>query len=85
MRVGEDYDAYLRICRDHPVGLLDVPSIRYQVGMPDTLTSARYRLEAAAELSPQHRALSNASKRSDRFSDAMIRLAWCPCLSLDRL
>ena len=59
MRVGEDYDAYLRLCREHSVGLSDVPSIRYQIGMPDKLTSSCYQLEVCAELSPQREAISN--------------------------
>jgi glycosyltransferase involved in cell wall biosynthesis len=76
MRVGEDYDAYLRICRDHPVGLLDIPSMRYQVGMPDTLTSAPYRLEAA--LNYFHSIEPFLTHERDRItlSDAMIRTAW---------
>jgi len=38
-RTGEDYDFHLRTCREGPVGLLDVPAIRYQQGMPDRLTA----------------------------------------------
>src|SRR5262249_32004512 len=29
-RTGEDYDFHLRTCREGPVGLLDLPAIRYQ-------------------------------------------------------
>jgi len=35
---GEDYDFHLRTCRAGPVGLLDLPAIRYQQGMADRLT-----------------------------------------------
>ncbi len=38
-RTGEDYDFHLRTCREGPVGLLDVATIRYQQGMPDRLTA----------------------------------------------
>jgi len=37
---GEDYDFHLRTCREGPVGLLDLASIRYQQGMPDRLTAS---------------------------------------------
>jgi glycosyltransferase involved in cell wall biosynthesis len=36
--VGEDYDFYLRTCREGPVAFLDAASIHYQVGTPDQLT-----------------------------------------------
>lgn len=35
---GEDYDFYLRICRQGPVGYLDVPTVRYEVGKLDRLS-----------------------------------------------
>jgi glycosyltransferase involved in cell wall biosynthesis len=41
---GEDYDFHLRTCREAPVGLVDLPLIRYQVGMPDQLTRPELRL-----------------------------------------
>ncbi len=44
---GEDYDFHLRTCREGPVGLLDVPAIRYQQGMPDRLTAPRYEVALA--------------------------------------
>jgi GT2 family glycosyltransferase len=44
---GEDYNFHLRTCREGPVGLVDVPSIRYQTGMPDQLTRRSTRLYAA--------------------------------------
>lgn len=44
---GEDYDFHLRTCREGPVGLVDVPAIRYQQGMPDRLTAPRYEIALA--------------------------------------
>ena len=37
--IGEDFDFHLRTCGEGPVGFIDVPSIYYQIGMPDQLTS----------------------------------------------
>ncbi|WP_395641346.1 glycosyltransferase family 2 protein [Rudaea sp.] len=47
---GEDYDFHLRTCREGPVGLLDLPAIRYQQGLPDQLTASRYRIHMAENL-----------------------------------
>jgi glycosyltransferase involved in cell wall biosynthesis len=44
---GEDYDFHLRTCREGTVGLLDLPAIRYQQGMPDRLTANRYAVHMA--------------------------------------
>ncbi len=44
---GEDYDFHLRTCRHGPVGFLDLPTIRYQRGMPDRLTRSEYRIHTA--------------------------------------
>jgi GT2 family glycosyltransferase len=47
---GEDYDFHLRTTREGPVGLLDVPAIRYQQGLPDQLTAARYGIFMAENM-----------------------------------
>ncbi len=47
---GEDYDFHLRTCREGPVGLLDIPAIRYQQGLPDQLTASRYRIHMAENM-----------------------------------
>jgi glycosyltransferase involved in cell wall biosynthesis len=47
---GEDYDFHLRTTREGPVGLLDLPAIRYQQGMPDRLTARRYGIHMAENL-----------------------------------
>jgi glycosyltransferase involved in cell wall biosynthesis len=44
---GEDYDLYLRTCREGPVGFINLATIRYQTGMPDQLTRPEYKLYAA--------------------------------------
>ncbi len=44
---GEDYDFHLRTCRYGPVGLVDMPAIQYQRGMPDRLTRREYRIHVA--------------------------------------
>jgi GT2 family glycosyltransferase len=49
-RTGEDYDFHLRTCREGPVGLLDLPAIRYQQGMPDRLTAPHLRIHMAENL-----------------------------------
>jgi GT2 family glycosyltransferase len=35
---GEDYDFHLRTCREGLVGLLDLPTILYQIGLEDRVT-----------------------------------------------
>ena len=47
---GEDYDFHLRTCREGPVGLIDVPAIRYQQGMADRLTARKYQFKLAQNL-----------------------------------
>lgn len=36
---GEDYELFVRICKEGPVGFLDLSTIIYQVGRPDQITS----------------------------------------------
>ena len=47
---GEDFDFHLRTCREGPVGLLDLPAIRYQQGMADRLTAKKYKVHMAENL-----------------------------------
>jgi GT2 family glycosyltransferase len=47
---GEDFDFHLRTTREGPVGLLDLPAIRYQQGMPDRLTAKKYAIHMADNL-----------------------------------
>ncbi len=41
---GEDYEYYLRICREGPVAYCDLSTIVYQVGLPDQLTRYKRKL-----------------------------------------
>lgn len=44
---GEDYEFFLRTCREGPVGFADVVSIRYQREMADRLTRPELRIHLA--------------------------------------
>lgn len=41
-RVAEDYEFYLRTCKEGPVAFLDAVTVSYQIGMKDALTSPAY-------------------------------------------
>lgn len=45
---GEDYDFHLRTCREGLVGFIDLPAIRYQIGMPDALSRPTYKTHVFA-------------------------------------
>jgi glycosyltransferase involved in cell wall biosynthesis len=47
---GEDFDFHLRTAREGTVGLIDLPTIRYQQGLPDRLTAGRYAVYMAENL-----------------------------------
>jgi glycosyltransferase involved in cell wall biosynthesis len=50
MRIaGEDYDFHLRICKEGPVGFINLATIQYQTGMPDQITRDSYKLLHAAK------------------------------------
>ena len=36
---GEDFDFFLRVCREGQVAFADVPTVSYRVGQPDQLTN----------------------------------------------
>jgi len=44
---GEDYDLYLRVSKQGPVGFVNMATIRYQTGMPDRLTVPANRMHVA--------------------------------------
>jgi glycosyltransferase involved in cell wall biosynthesis len=60
---GEDFDFFLRICREGPVAFADIPSVLYQTGLSDQLTHRSRQLylarnyvrtmEAAVEQNPE--------------------------------
>ena len=63
-RSGEDYEFHLRTCREGPIALLDLPSIRYRIGGgSDQLTARRYRVEMAKNaLLAREQAIANDRK-----------------------
>jgi GT2 family glycosyltransferase len=44
---GEDYEFHLRACKEGPVGFIDLPTIRYQTGLPDQITGNDNRVPTA--------------------------------------
>jgi GT2 family glycosyltransferase len=44
---GEDHDFHLRVCREGPVGLIDVPAIECHVGRGDQLTHRSHSVHVA--------------------------------------
>lgn len=70
---GEDYDFHLRTCREGPVGLLDLPTIRYQQGLPDRLTARKYGVHMAENaLRTIERAVARDRDRID-LPERMLR------------
>jgi GT2 family glycosyltransferase len=72
-RGGEDYDFHLRTCREGPVGLLDVATIRARQGLSDRLTADHlrvHRLESA--LRGVERAIARDRAAID-LPDGMLR------------
>lgn len=71
---GEDYDFHLRTCREGPVGLIDVETIRYRTGMPDRLTRDEYKIHAAMNCLKTVLPLIEQERSKIKLSDRMIRL-----------
>jgi GT2 family glycosyltransferase len=44
LRIAEDYEYFLRTCKQGLVGFVDLATIQYQTGMPDRLTRDSYKL-----------------------------------------
>jgi glycosyltransferase involved in cell wall biosynthesis len=70
---GEDYDFHLRTCREGPVGLLDLPAIRYQQGMADRLTGQKYRIHMAENLLRTIEPVIARDRAEIRLPEHMIR------------
>jgi GT2 family glycosyltransferase len=70
---GEDHDFHLRACEAGPVGLIDVPSTFYQIGLADRLTRHR-EIMARNYLTTMAAGLNRAS-RENRPSSPMLRKA----------
>ena len=83
-KTGEDYDFHLRTCAVGPVAMLDIPSIHYQIGASDQLTSpalARWmainNLKTIEKVWYSDRRPVETSRRRvrKRFSDAHLWIA----------
>jgi len=72
-RSGEDYDFHLRTCREGPVGLLDLPAIQYQQGLPDRLTAKKYNVYMAENLLKTIVPVIERDRALIDLPDAMIR------------
>jgi GT2 family glycosyltransferase len=70
---GEDYDFHLRTCREGPVGLIDVPAIRYQQGMPDRLTAPKYGIHLAENNLRTIEAAVGRDRARIRLRESMLR------------
>ncbi|HVV51583.1 MAG TPA: glycosyltransferase family 2 protein [Polyangia bacterium] len=72
-RTGEDYDFHLRTCREGPVGLLDLASIRYQQGMPDRLTADHLRIHMVENLLRTVEGAIARDRAAIKLSDRTLR------------
>jgi len=70
---GEDYDFHLRTCREGAVGLLDLPAIRYQQGMPDRLTGKKYRIHMAENMLRTIEPIIARDRKDIHLPEHMIR------------
>ena len=57
---GEDYEFYVRVCREGPVAFVDLATTQYQTGCPDQLTQPRYFLSMARNFSGYGSALPSS-------------------------
>ena len=71
---GEDYDFHLRTCREGPVGYIDLPAIRYQIGNPDQLTQDAYRVHIAMNCLKTLRPWIEQRRSEINLPDQMLRL-----------
>lgn len=72
---GEDFDFFLRTCREGAVAFADVPSVRYQVGRADQLTHPSKALHLARNyVKTMDAAIARDPGRID-LSPAMLRAA----------
>jgi GT2 family glycosyltransferase len=69
---GEDYEFHLRTCRAGPVGFADIPTIRYQRGLPDALTRREYRVHLAGNFLKTILPIIRSARAEIRLPDRMI-------------
>ncbi len=72
---GEDYEFHLRTTREGLVGLIDLPAIRYQQGMPDRLTARRYGIFMAENTLRTIAPIIRSEREAIDLPPAMIRHA----------
>lgn len=70
---GEDFDFHLRTCREGLVGFVDVPTIKYQRGMPDALTRPEYKVHVANNFLKTILPIINNNRAEIKLPDATIR------------
>jgi glycosyltransferase involved in cell wall biosynthesis len=70
---GEDFDFHLRTCREGLVGFVDVPTIKYQRGMPDALTRPEYKVHIANNFLKTILPIINNSRAEIKLPDGTIR------------
>ncbi|MGI8505842.1 MAG: hypothetical protein ACR2MK_03385, partial [Solirubrobacteraceae bacterium] len=72
---GEDFDFFLRTCREGTVAFADVPSVRYQIGRRDQLTHPSNALHLARNyVKTMDAAIARDPQRID-LSPAVVRAA----------
>ena len=75
LRVGEDYEFFLRACRAGPVAFADIPDVRYRIGTTDKLGGPAAAL--AMGQAYQRVLETTLARDADRItlSPSMIKLA----------
>jgi len=87
---GEDFDFHLRTTRLGPVGLVDIPAIRYQQGMPDRLTAKKWKLHMAKNQVRTLERLAKEERDQIKLPEDMVRKklaeahAWVAYESLEK-
>jgi GT2 family glycosyltransferase len=75
LRVGEDYEFFLRACRAGPVAFADIPDVRYRIGTADKLGGPA----AALAMAQSYQRVLEATLARDAaritLAPSMIRLA----------
>jgi GT2 family glycosyltransferase len=70
---GEDYDFHLRTCQEGPVAFADIPTIRYQLGMPDRLTRPEHSVYMASSFLATLSKVVDAERDRPRVPHSVLR------------
>jgi glycosyltransferase involved in cell wall biosynthesis len=73
IKSGEDYDYHFRTCREGDVAYMDVPSIRYQIGGRDQLTSDEHMIWVARNNLKTVNKMLKIAKKEISLSHSMIK------------